>query len=74
MRAALRPWRRGARSASERVRSKASVETLDTTFDVPAWQSNATLRTLLLHMIHEYARHNGHADLLRETVDGVTGA
>jgi len=26
-----------------------------------------------LHMIAEYARHNGHADLLRESIDGVTG-
>ena len=31
------------------------------------------LRWLYLHMIEEYARHNGHADLLRERVDGVTG-
>jgi uncharacterized damage-inducible protein DinB len=31
------------------------------------------LRTLLQHVIHEYARHNGHADLVRERVDGVTG-
>jgi hypothetical protein len=26
-----------------------------------------------VHMVEEYARHNGHADLLRERVDGVTG-
>ena len=32
-----------------------------------------TLRFVYLHMIGEYARHNGHADLLREHVDGVTG-
>lgn len=31
------------------------------------------LRWILLHMIEEYARHNGHADLLREAVDGQTG-
>jgi uncharacterized damage-inducible protein DinB len=31
------------------------------------------LRTLVQHVIHEYARHNGHADLVRERVDGVTG-
>ncbi len=31
------------------------------------------LRWILLHMIEEYARHNGHADLLRESVDGLTG-
>ena len=32
-----------------------------------------TLRWVLLHMIEEYARHNGHADLLRELIDGATG-
>jgi uncharacterized damage-inducible protein DinB len=33
----------------------------------------ASLRMIYLHMIEEYARHNGHADLLREGIDGVTG-
>ena len=32
-----------------------------------------TLRRLIVHMIEEYARHCGHADLLREAIDGVTG-
>lgn len=32
-----------------------------------------TLRWIQVHLIEEYARHNGHADLLREAVDGVTG-
>jgi uncharacterized damage-inducible protein DinB len=32
-----------------------------------------SLRWVYLHMIEEYARHNGHADLIREGVDGVTG-
>lgn len=32
-----------------------------------------SLRYVLAHMIEEYARHNGHADLLREVIDGVTG-
>jgi Protein of unknown function (DUF664) len=32
-----------------------------------------TLRWVLGHMIEEYARHNGHADLLRERIDGRTG-
>ena len=32
-----------------------------------------SLRWILVHMIEEYARHNGHADLLRESVDGETG-
>ncbi|GAB2608256.1 hypothetical protein Aab01nite_61290 [Paractinoplanes abujensis] len=32
-----------------------------------------TLRWIYLHMIEEYARHNGHADFLRERIDGETG-
>lgn len=32
-----------------------------------------SLRWILCHMVEEYARHNGHADLLREAVDGQTG-
>ena len=32
-----------------------------------------SLRWILVHMIEEYARHNGHADLIRESVDGATG-
>jgi len=31
------------------------------------------IRWIYLHMIEEYARHNGHADLLREVIDGTTG-
>ena len=31
------------------------------------------LREVLVHMIEEYARHAGHADLLRECIDGRTG-
>ncbi len=32
-----------------------------------------SLRWIVCHMIEEYARHNGHADLIREAVDGATG-
>ena len=32
-----------------------------------------SLRLIYLHMIEEYARHLGHADLLRERIDGATG-
>ena len=34
---------------------------------------DVSLRWIYVHMIEEYARHNGHADLLREHVDGSTG-
>jgi hypothetical protein len=32
-----------------------------------------SLRWILCHLIEEYARHNGHADLIREAIDGQTG-
>ena len=32
-----------------------------------------SLRWVLVHLIEEYARHNGHADLIRESIDGLTG-
>lgn len=42
---------------------------------VPAWggREHVAVRWVLTHMIEEYARHNGHADILREAVDGETG-
>ncbi|RKT77985.1 uncharacterized protein DUF664 [Terracoccus luteus] len=44
---------------------------LDETFEGP--HGPFSLRFVHLHLIGEYARHNGHADLVRERVDGVTG-
>jgi uncharacterized damage-inducible protein DinB len=41
------------------------------TFDVGG--EAYSLRMVYVHMIAEYSRHNGHADLLRESIDGVTG-
>ncbi|MEV7194619.1 DinB family protein [Streptomyces sp. NPDC093510] len=38
-----------------------------------SWLGAVSLRWVLLHMIEEYARHNGHADLLRERIDGAVG-
>ncbi|MGC3992630.1 MAG: DinB family protein [Propionicimonas sp.] len=32
-----------------------------------------SVRTLYLHLVEEWARHNGHADLIREAIDGATG-
>jgi uncharacterized damage-inducible protein DinB len=46
---------------------------LEDTFVHPRTHETISLRWLYLHMIEEYARHNGHADLLRERIDGVTG-
>jgi len=46
---------------------------LDEVFEHPRRGTRMSLRWIYLHMIEEYARHNGHADLLRETIDGATG-
>jgi len=36
-------------------------------------EQDVNLRWIYVHMIEEYARHNGHADLVRERIDGTTG-
>ena len=61
--------------AAEQQACRAAVATasLDDTFTHERLQEPMTLRWVYLHMIEEYARHNGHADLIREAVDGVTG-
>jgi uncharacterized damage-inducible protein DinB len=40
---------------------------------VPIHDESASVRDILVHVIEEYARHAGHADLLRECIDGRTG-
>ncbi|GAU67296.1 hypothetical protein SSP35_04_03830 [Streptomyces sp. NBRC 110611] len=46
---------------------------LDETFRHERSGKELNLRWIYVHMIEEYARHNGHADLLRERIDGATG-
>ncbi|XVQ88013.1 DinB family protein [Microbispora siamensis] len=50
-----------------------AAESLDVIAYQPRWDEEVSLRLVMLHMIHEYARHNGHADFLREGVDGTVG-
>ncbi|MEW5541096.1 DinB family protein [Streptomyces cyaneofuscatus] len=40
----------------------------------PRWGEEVSLRMVMVHVLLEYGRHNGHADLLREGVDGTVGA
>ena len=49
------------------------AESLDVTGYSVKWGEDVSLRMVILHLIHEYARHNGHADFLREAVDGAVG-
>jgi uncharacterized damage-inducible protein DinB len=66
------------RAAVDRSRTAVAEAMADGGLDRLAAQpgrdgSTPSLRWIVVHMIEEYARHNGHADLLRESVDGLTG-
>lgn len=50
-----------------------SPDALDRTYSAWDGEGTVSMRWVLTHMIEEYARHNGHADLLRESIDGETG-
>ena len=55
------------------ARAAATGVPLDFTFHHTHRQHDISLRWVYAHMIEEYARHNGHADLIRERIDGKTG-
>lgn len=57
------------------ARAAAALHSLEDTFMNPriGFEAATDLRWVYIHMIEEYARHNGHADLLRERIDGTTG-
>ena len=63
---------RADRAIDEALAKPTGVETLSVRATRTGDQ-HFSLRWILVHMIEEYARHNGHADLLREAVDGETG-
>lgn len=54
-------------------RIEAATPDLDALGHWPRLDVDVSLRWILIHMIEEYARHMGHADFLRETIDGATG-
>jgi uncharacterized damage-inducible protein DinB len=64
----LETWRLEAAACDAAVADR----DLDDTF-VPQPGETLSVRWVYVHMIEEYARHNGHADLLREAIDGATG-
>jgi len=65
---AWRSWREECGFTDEFIRQAPDLDVTGTTEDGPF-----SLREILVHMIEEYARHNGHADLLRERIDGRVG-
>ncbi|WP_460525443.1 DinB family protein [Flindersiella endophytica] len=54
-------------------RIELAAESLDVVRHNARWGEDVSLRLVMLHLIHEYARHAGHADFLREAIDGMTG-
>ncbi len=64
-----RTWHREVTAARETVTDR-SLDDLSTG---TRRGERYSLRWIYVHMIEEYARHNGHADLIRERVDGTTG-
>ena len=63
-------WRDECAHARERVAAAPSLDVTGTGRQGEGY----SLRWIMVHMIEEYARHNGHADLLRERIDGTVGA
>jgi uncharacterized damage-inducible protein DinB len=64
----LAAWQAECRHARDLEAAAASLDVTGVRRGEPV-----SLRWIMLHMIEEYARHNGHADLIRELVDGTTG-
>ncbi|MFF9812990.1 DinB family protein [Streptomyces sp. NPDC014006] len=70
---ALAIWRREVARGQELCAGR-SLEATGRIADGPMTGLEVSLRWVLIHMIEEYARHNGHADILRERIDGTIGA
>ncbi len=62
-------WRAECADARQRAAAAPSLDVTGTT----RRGEEVSLRWIMIHMIEEYARHNGHADLLRERIDGTVG-
>ncbi|MCW2903641.1 MAG: hypothetical protein JWO67_5906 [Streptosporangiaceae bacterium] len=55
-------------------RIEREAESLNLAGYQPRWGEDVSLRMVMIHVLLEYGRHNGHADFLREGVDGTVGA
>jgi uncharacterized damage-inducible protein DinB len=65
---AFAAWREECEAADRIIESRELDD-----FGTQLTGRQVSLRWILVHMIEEYSRHNGHADLLRERIDGATG-
>jgi uncharacterized damage-inducible protein DinB len=68
--AAFEAWRAEV-ERSRRI--EAAAPSLDIVRHASRWGEDVSLRLVMLHVLLEYARHNGHADFLREGIDGTVG-
>ncbi|MCZ7417239.1 DinB family protein [Streptomyces sp. WMMC897] len=68
---AFAAWRAEVEHARRIEREAGS---LDVTGRMVKWDAAVSLRMVMVHVTLEYARHNGHADFLREAIDGSVGA
>ena len=68
----FRTFDRACQAAREVIASVPDLDTLAKKSDRRTGEQ-FSLRWIITHMIEEYARHNGHADLLRERIDGAVG-
>jgi uncharacterized damage-inducible protein DinB len=55
-------------------RIEREADSLDLAGHQTRWGEDVSLRMVMLHVLLEYGRHNGHADFLREGIDGTVGA
>jgi hypothetical protein len=69
---ALAVWRREIARGQEHC-AGLSLDHLGRVVDGSMAGLEVSLRWVLIHLVEEYARHNGHADILRESIDGLTG-
>ncbi|WP_329443836.1 DinB family protein [Streptomyces canus] len=69
---AVAVWRREIAHGRELCAGR-SLDATGRITDGPMAGIEVSLRWVFIHLIEEYARHNGHADILRERIDGVTG-
>ncbi|MEU4718762.1 DinB family protein [Nonomuraea dietziae] len=65
-------WRLWQEKIDFADRFVAEAANLEVTCTDP-WRGTITLRWVLVHLVEEYARHNGHADFLRQGIDGAVG-
>jgi uncharacterized damage-inducible protein DinB len=68
---AWQAWREEIALADQFVAAAPGLDLVGQRTD--AWRGKLSLRWVLNHMIEEYARHIGHADLIRERIDGAVG-